>query len=308
MSYCSNCGAKLTEGATFCHSCGTNIKKDTGAVENAGNQKPPEKKSGIVVAVVAGIFVLIIVVVGILFATGVFDKESKETNKETTEMQNSETIDNEENETIGTNEIQNSGTIGQEGTKENIKTKVDYITVELNEELYDINDNSIGVKKYTLQMPKDKVHDKYLPNVITNYKSRKVQCEVSGNKYLFVFNYKIDEENTVEFHAVYSCDTFTIENYLGGTYQHLIQINKGNMRGSGPLSLTCFGMKGEILTCMQDWGKESMTIYLTPGHTYSFSNQNFYDEKGNIVPMENVEKEYYEQLSYYNNLSAEFRN
>ncbi len=90
MAFCSKCGAQMEDNNVFCSACGANVNEmidnkeetiptvqENQFFENAQSVVQPKKKSKaplIIIAVVA----LIAAVVGVLFATGTFDKVLKD--------------------------------------------------------------------------------------------------------------------------------------------------------------------------------------------------------------------------------------
>lgn len=63
MRYCKKCGAEIPEGAGFCEKCGSSIQGNT-------------KRKGIIIGSCVGVIALVAVVVGVLFAMGVFGEKA----------------------------------------------------------------------------------------------------------------------------------------------------------------------------------------------------------------------------------------
>lgn len=291
--FCSNCGANVVEGAEFCHSCGAKMLKNAEVVEKINNQKPPKKKkTGLIIGIIVGVLVLAAIVFGVLFATGVFDKATSETTKtETTEKKKEESDDKKEDSQTDEN-------------KDNVDTEKNYITVDLDVEFYDENNESLGVKKVTVQLPKDKIHEQYYPNVITDYEDSKIWCVVRGEKHLLNIEYQLDESNGIVLYAVYSSDSFTMENYLCGLYQHVVSFRAGNTAGIMMKSQTFFGIKGEIL--LSAWGENEAEENIHTKSGYTCSDGKYFDDKGNEVSQEDFYKNIQDDLTYVETLLSEF--
>ena len=64
--YCGKCGSKIDDDALFCPVCGSEIKI-SGNSDNHENQQP--KKNNCKKYLLIGIFLIVIIVVGVLYAT-----------------------------------------------------------------------------------------------------------------------------------------------------------------------------------------------------------------------------------------------
>lgn len=77
--YCGKCGSKIDDDALFCPVCGSEIKI-SGNSDNHENQQP--KKNNCKKYLLIGIFLIVIIVVGVLYATvGLNTKKEKQITK-----------------------------------------------------------------------------------------------------------------------------------------------------------------------------------------------------------------------------------
>lgn len=193
--FCKNCGTPNNEGAKFCSGCGgalmpvenepitaafeaqeetiapkeppvvnyvepvgqaTPIYAEPAVAQTSQPQPPKKKKTGLIVGIIVGVLVIIGAIIAILFATGIFDKDTKE--EETTEQttakkeetseekkeENKEEVNNEKDTeyTITTDVKDEDGNIVEEDKE--ITFEIPYEYIQGYDAFYDAIEFEIG--------------------------------------------------------------------------------------------------------------------------------------------------------------------